>query len=176
MRKLIYHVASTLDGFIAHENHTVDGFLNEGLHADEYLASLHTDYDAVIMGRKTYEFGLQFGVTHPYPWLEEKYIVSSAMKEKPDEQVEVISENIAERVQKLKAKEGKSIYLCGGEKLATLLFSEKLVDELLVKLNPVLFGSGIPLVSTLPQWLRLELKSSKTYFNGVFLLHYTVKH
>lgn len=150
MRKLIYHVASTLDGFIAHEDHTVDGFLGEGLHADEYLASLHTDYDAVIMGRKTYEFGLQFGITHPYPSLKEKYIVSSTMKEKLDEHVELISDNITERVKQLKNKEGKAIYLCGGEKLATTLLKEKLVDEVLVKLNPVLFGSGISLVSRLP--------------------------
>jgi dihydrofolate reductase len=81
MRKLIYHVASTLDGFIAHEDHTVDGFLGEGLHADEYLASLHTNYDAVIMGRKTYEFGVQFGVTHPYPWLKEKYCLEHDERE-----------------------------------------------------------------------------------------------
>jgi dihydrofolate reductase len=172
MRKLIYHVASTLDGFIAHEDHTVDGFLSEGDHVNEYLASLHTDYDTVIMGRKTYEFGLQFGVTHPYPWLKEKYIVSSSMKEKPDEHVEIISDKIAERVQTLKTAEGKDIYLCGGEKLATMLLSKKLVDEVLIKLNPVLFGSGIPLVSTLPQRLALELRSSKTYSNGVVLLRY----
>ena len=175
MRKLIYHVASTLDGFIAHENHTVDGFLNEGLHADEYLASLQTDYDAVIMGRKTYEFGLQFGVTHPYPWLKEKYVVSSSLG-KPDEHVEVISHNIAEEVQHLKNKEGKAIYLCGGATLATLLLNEKLVDEIIVKLNPVLFGSGVPLVAKIPQWTMLELNSSKTYTNGVVLLHYSLKY
>jgi dihydrofolate reductase len=96
------------------------------------------------------------------------------MKEKPDEHVEVISDNIAERVQQLKVKEGKDIYLCGGEKLATLLLTERLVDEVLVKLNPVLFGSGIPLVSRLPHWLGLELKSSKTYSNGIVLLHYCI--
>jgi dihydrofolate reductase len=175
MRKLIYHVASTLDGFIAHEDHTVDGFLGEGIHADEYLASLHTDYDAVMMGRKTYEFGLRFG-THPYPWLKEKYIVSSTMKEKPDEHVEVISEKVAERVQQLKNENGKNIYLCGGEKLATLLLAEKLVDDVLVKLNPVLFGSGIPLISKIPKWVELELNSSKTYGSGVLLLHYQLNY
>jgi dihydrofolate reductase len=176
MRKLIYHVASTLDGFIAHEDHSVDGFLNEGNHADDYLASLHTDYDAVIMGRKTYDFGVQFGVTHPYPWLTEKYVVSKTMKEKPDEHVEVISEKISERVQQLKNKAGKDIYLCGGAALATMLLNEKLVDDVMVKLNPVLFGSGIPLISKIPKWVRLELKSSKTYNNGVVLLHYSLNY
>jgi dihydrofolate reductase len=175
MRKLMYHVASTLDGFIAHEDHTVDGFLNEGLHADEYLASLQTDYDTVIMGRKTYEFGLQFGVAHPYPWLKEKYVVSRNLK-KPDEHVEVISANVAERVQELKNEAGKHIYLCGGATLATLLLNEKLVDEMIVKLNPVLFASGVPLVAKTPKWLGLELKSSTTYNSGVVLLHYSLNY
>jgi hypothetical protein len=40
-RKLVYHVACTLDGFIAHENHTVGGFLEEGDYIPDYLESLH---------------------------------------------------------------------------------------------------------------------------------------
>ncbi len=59
MRKLIYFVATTLDGFIAHTNQTVSGFLNEGDHASEYFESLKNDFDTVVMGRKTYDFGLQ---------------------------------------------------------------------------------------------------------------------
>jgi dihydrofolate reductase len=59
---------------------------------------------------------------------------------------------------------------------AHVQISEKLVDEMMIKLNPVLFGSGIPLISKIPGWLRLELKSSKTYRNGVVLLHYILNY
>jgi dihydrofolate reductase len=174
MRKLKYHVATTLDGFIAHEDQTVDGFLGEGDHASDYLASLHSDYDVVIMGRKTYEFGLKLGVTNPYPWLEQ-YVFSRTLKESPDEAVKLVSDDSVALVKRLKAEDGKDIYLCGGADLATLLLNEKLIDEIIVKLNPVLFGSGISLLSRIPSRVALELKSSKTYSNGVVLLSYHVK-
>src|SRR5689334_22853929 len=93
MRTLKYHVASSIDGFIAHEDHTVDGFLAEGEHVTDYLAALKTDYDVVLMGRKTYEFGLQYGVTSPYPWLKQ-YVLSRSMERSPDSQVELVSDNI----------------------------------------------------------------------------------
>jgi dihydrofolate reductase len=174
MRKLIYHVAITTDGFIAHQDHTIDGFLAEGEHVTDYLDSLKNDYDIVLMGRRTYEFGLQYGVTNPYPWMKQ-YVLSSSMKEKPDPSVEVISENMIDAVKEMKSGEGRSIYLCGGADLASKLFAEGLVDEIILKLNPVLFGSGIQLFSDSIKQTDLELISHKVYGNSVVLLHYTVK-
>src|ERR1051325_6560638 len=110
MRKLKYHVAITLDGFIAHTDHTVNGFVEEGGHVTDYFASLKNDYDIVLMGRGTYEFGFQFDVTNPYPWLRQ-YVISRSMAKSPDENVELISENIFEFVKALKAEEGKAIYM-----------------------------------------------------------------
>ena len=146
MRKLIYHVAASLDGFIAHEDHTVDGFLNEGDHATDYFASLKNDYDTVLMGRKTYDFGLQFGVTNPYPWL--KQYVFSSRQDITEPGITVISSDPSELVTRLKAETGKSIYLCGGAKMATELLEHHLIDEILVKINPVLFGAGIGLLTS----------------------------
>jgi dihydrofolate reductase len=173
MRKLIYHVAASLDGFIAHEDHIVEGFLNEGDHATEYLESLKNDYDTVLMGRKTYDFGLQFGVTNPYPWL--KQYVFSSRQDITEPNISVISSDPSEFVTRLKAETGKSIYLCGGATLATTLLENHLIDEILVKINPVLFGTGIGLTRALPAFLALELKSCKTYANGVLLVHHIVK-
>ena len=42
------------------------------------------------------------------------------------------------------------------------------------KFNPVLLGSGIPLVSRLREVVKLELRSTKVYGNGVLLLQYAV--
>lgn len=58
MKKLKYHVACTVDGFIAHSDHSISGFVSEGAHVDDYLNSLRSDYDSVLMGRRTYEYGL----------------------------------------------------------------------------------------------------------------------
>ena len=174
MRQLKYHMASTLDGFIAHRDHTIDGFIGEGEHVTDYLQSLKDDYEVVLMGRRTYEFGLQFGVTNPYPWMKQ-YIISRTMKGNPDPHVELIAGDVVDFVKELKAETGKSIYLCGGANLAATLFAADVVDEIILKLNPVLFGSGIPLFSGTIKQTELELTDSKIYGSGVVLLHYRVK-
>ncbi|HJQ71539.1 MAG TPA: dihydrofolate reductase family protein [Blastocatellia bacterium] len=174
MRKLKYHVATTVDGFIAHEDHTVDGFIAEGEHVIDYLESLRNDYDTVLMGRRTYEFGFQFGVTNPYPWMKQ-YVLSRTMERSPDENVEVVSKDIIDFVRGLKEGTGKAIYLCGGAELAGALIAERLIDEIILKVNPVVFGSGIPLFSGPIKQTDLELTGSKVYANGVILLTYRVK-
>ena len=141
MRKLKYHVATTLDGFIAHQDHTVGGFVDEGEHVTDYFNSLKNDYDVVLMGRRTYEFGFQFGVTNPYPWMKQ-YVLSRTMEKSPDLNVELVSEKVIDLVISLKKGDGKDIYLCGGGELATTLLAEGLIDEIVLKVNPVLFGTG----------------------------------
>lgn len=174
MRKLSYYVATTVDGFIAHEDSSVGGFLYDGEHVTDYLQSLKDWFDVVLMGRKTYEFGFQYGVTNPYPWLKQ-YVFSRTMKESPDANVELFSDNILDLVKKLKSEPGKGIYLCGGTNLATLLFAKNLIDEVILKVNPVLFGSGLPLFSGIGRNIELKLTSSRIYDNGVLLLRYDVK-
>jgi dihydrofolate reductase len=173
-RKLKYHVACTVDGFIAHVDHTIDGFVAEGEHVTDYLASLKSDYDTVLMGRRTYEFGFQYGVSSPYPWMRQ-YVLSRTMKESPDPLVTLVAENVIDFVRALKNETGKDIYLCGGAELAATLFAEGLIDEIILKLNPVLFGTGLPLFSQIIKQTALELIGSKAYGNGVVLLHYRVK-
>ncbi|MBW4570805.1 MAG: dihydrofolate reductase family protein [Tolypothrix carrinoi HA7290-LM1] len=174
MRKLKYYVACTVDGFIAHQDGSFDGFLFEGEHVTDYLESFKW-FDVVLMGRKTYEVGLKEGVTNPYPTMKQ-YVISRTMKESPDENVAIVSEKIVEFVTALKDETGKDIYLCGGADLATMLFAENLIDEIILKLNPLLFGSGIPLFSGVVKQTDLELTNSKIYKNGVVLLFYRVKN
>jgi dihydrofolate reductase len=148
--------------------------VEEGEHVTDYFASLKDDHEVVLMGRRTYEFGFQFNVTNPYPWLRQ-YVLSRSMAKSPDANVELVSENIFDFVRELKEETGKDIYRCGGADLAAWLLDESLIDEIVVKLNPVLFGTGIPLFSGTTKQTDLELYSSKVYGNGVLLLNYRVK-
>lgn len=173
MRKLKYHVATTVDGLIAQGDGGVDCFLFEGEHVAEYLAALKA-YDAVVMGRKTYEFGLKLGVTDPYPWMD-TYVVSRTMKESPNERVKIVADDAAGAVRRLKEQQGGDIYLCGGGELATCLFDAGLVDEVILKVNPVLLGGGIALAPGLRAATHLELLSTKVHRNGVVVLHYAVR-
>lgn len=173
MRNIKYLVAVSLDGQIARADGSFECFAQVGdAHHADYLNSLRS-FDAVLMGRRTYEVGLKQGVTDPYPFLE-TYVFSSSMGESPNQRVRMVTGPAAEFVRGLKNGPGGDIYLCGGGRLAAALLEAGLVDEVIVKLNPLLIGSGIPLFAHVAEPLKLELTGSKLYSNGVMLLTYGV--
>ncbi len=191
MRPLIYYVAATLDGFIAHEDGSFDGFpwddafgaalfadfpetIPAHLHPTERSRADNQLFDTVLMGRNTYEVGSKAGITSPYPTLDQ-YVFSRSMAESPDPQVQLVSENAAEVVRDLKQQSGKAVWLCGGGALAATLFQAGLIDQLIIKLNPVLFGSGIPLFSGGTPVTALELTDHTPFASGHVILHYDVK-
>lgn len=173
MRKLVYYVATTLDGFIAHEDGSFDGFVWDDEFVADYYASLK-DFDTVLMGRKTYEVGLRDGKTSPYPEMKQ-FLFSTTLKESPDPQVQLVSDSGVELVERLKSQSGRDIWLCGGASLASQMFAASLVDEVRIKLNPVLFGKGIPLIAGETQVTTLELKSEKRFQCGILVLTYDVR-
>ncbi|WP_405603327.1 dihydrofolate reductase family protein [Streptomyces sp. NBC_01410] len=158
MRKLTYYVAATVDGYIAGPDGQFDFFPFGG----EDLAALVADFpetmptpargplgiadraaerfDTVVMGRATYEVGLKDGLTSPYDHLKQ-YVISSTLTS-PDPAVNVVDDPGA-LVRELKKQDGMGIWLCGGGKLAGALRDE--IDELIIKRNPIVIGSGIPL-------------------------------
>jgi dihydrofolate reductase len=191
MRELIYYVACSVDGFIAHPDGSHDGFSQDG----EYFADLFASFpetvpshlrdimgitsenkwfDVVLMGRKTYEIGLKDSITSPYSHLRQ-YLFSRSIKVSPDPHVELVTDNAIELVTNLKAESGKGIWLCGGANLATTLFSNRLIDRLILKVNPFLMGAGIPLFAGAIEQTTLELIDRKVYNNGVLLLDYKVR-
>ena len=170
MRLLQYLVAASLDGMICQPDGSFDCFPQEGDHIPDYLAALDR-FDAVVMGRKTYEVGLREGQTDPYPKLE-THVFSRTLKESPNPRVRVVADDPAGYVRELKNKPGGPIYLCGGSILAGELFRNGLIDEIVVKLNPLLVGRGIPLFAGLDEPANLELFDTKRYECGVVLLSY----
>lgn len=190
MRKLKYYIACTVDQFIARKDGSFDFFLFEGEHMADLFYSFpetipahfrdqlgitaeNKCFDAVLMGRRTYEVGQKEGITNPYPQMKQ-YLFSQTLKESPDQNVEIVSTNPVEFVRELKQKSGKDIWLCGGGNLAATLFAE--IDEMILKVHPILLGSGIPLFSGVIQQTLLELTASKIYNNGFMLLYYRLKH
>lgn len=191
MRILTYFVACSVDGFITHSDGSHDGFSQDSDYFAELFASfpetvpshlrdlmgVHAEnkwFDTVLMGRKTYEVGLKEGVTSPYSHMKQ-YLFSRSMPQSPDENVKLVSDNAIEFVNALKRESGKGIWLCGGGNLATALFTNHLIDQLILKVNPFLMGAGIPLFSDAIPQTALELTDRKIFKNGVLLLDYRVK-
>ena len=81
MPKIIYYVASSLDGFIAGPEDDISDFAAGGSGVDQYLSDLQ-NFKTVIMGRRTYEFGYQYGLKPgqpAYPHMEH-FIFSSSLQ------------------------------------------------------------------------------------------------
>ena len=188
MRKLTYFVACTVDGFIAREDGSLDFFPMSGGHipylAGEYpetiaghmrtalgVSGANTHFDTVLMGRHTYEVGSRIGVTSPYPHLRQ-YVVSRTMAVSPSAEVEIVSTDPLNLVRGLKREDGLGIWLCGGARLAGALYDA--VDELIVKVNPVVLGSGIGLFAAVRRPMRLELTDHRTFAGGVAIHRYHV--
>ena len=175
-RKLIYHVAISIDGFIAEKNDSIDLFPTEGDHIPDYVDSL-AKYDTAVMGRRTYEFGYKYGMKpgdNPYPHMN-TFVYSSQLRfDKKDDNLKVIRTNIVPHVRLLKRRSGAPIYLCGGGVIASYLLDQGMIDEIHLKSCPIVMGSGIPMFNGLLEGINLERVHTKSYDNGVMLLHYKV--
>jgi dihydrofolate reductase len=188
MRKLVYYVATTADGFIATTDGSFDVFLQRGEHMADLFARLpetvpghlreavgvsgpNRRFDTVLMGRRTYQVGLDLGVTSPYPHLRQ-FVVSRSLTNSPDAAVTLVAGDPLSAVRALKAEAGRDIWLCGGAELAAVL--APVIDELILKVNPVAIGAGIPLFAGRIDPMPLALVHSQHYANGFTLLEYHV--
>lgn len=164
MRKLVYYIAATLDGFIAgpdgadptgpggfwpipedYLRHLIDRYpetLPGPARQALGISAEGTHFDTVLEGRHSYEIGLEAGIGDAFPHLRH-LVFSRTMTESPDPAVAVVSDDPIATVRELKQQEGKDIWVIGGGALAGALYPE--IDQLIVKLAPLTIGAGIPL-------------------------------
>jgi len=178
-RELVYYVAVTVDHYIAREDGSIGGFPTEGTYVPDFMNSL-TDYGAILMGRNTYEFGYQYGMqpgdpAYPHTGLT-NYVFSQSMPRFDSEQVRVIREDAADCVRDLKAQAGKPLWLCGGGALAGSLLDAGEIDRVIFKINPVVFGAGIPLFGASTRGCTLDLLDARVYHDGVIFANYAVTY
>lgn len=173
MRKVVFGGANSLDNYFARKDDTVD-WLMWSDEVTEFLADYWKRFDTIVMGRRTYEVSLQMGGGGAYPGVK-SYVFSKTLKTTPAAGVELISEDAAEFVRKLKAQKGKDICVMGGGLLARSLFDADLIDEVGFNIHPVLLGSGIPIFHEMDHQIDLELLECKTLKNGCVLVTYRVK-
>lgn len=186
MRKLVYYVGTTIDGFIAAPDGNAD-FFPVTPDVVEFIVGSYPDalpthireqlgvdvpnpnFDVGVQGRTTFQPALDIGVTSPFAHLQQ-IVVSTSMAGSPDPAVEVVSSGIAERIRKLKAEDGKDIYLMGGSRLAGSLLAE--IDSLVLKVYPLVAGAGIPLFTTDFSPTAFTLTGTRTLEGGTVILDY----
>jgi len=176
MPKIVYYVASSLDGYIAGQNDDISQFILQGEGVEKYQSDL-TNFETVIMGRKTYEFGYQFGLKPgqpAYPNMKH-YIFSNLLKiDNLSETVEIKALSV-ENINEIRQNSKTDIYLCGGGELAGWLLENNLIDQLKLKLNPIVIGSGTKLFGASTANESWELIDRELFSDGLQILTYDRK-
>jgi dihydrofolate reductase len=172
MRRVLYRVAASLDGFIAGPNGEIDWIVPDPTFD---IASLYAGVDTVLLGRRTYEMTLQPGAP-PWPAGWRIYVFSQTLDAAQHAKVRVVSGNIGATVATLRSEPGRDIWLFGGGSLFASLLAARVVDEIEVAVMPVLLGGGTPLVSAGAPRSGLILTRSNTSPSGIVNLQYQVQH
>lgn len=169
-RKTVLYIAASLDGYIASDDGSIEWLVKYDSSISGYDEFIST-VDTVVMGYATFRQlteELSVGVW-PYEGMD-AYVVSSRDHENRKE-VTFVKDPI-KLVEELKRKDGKTIWIVGGAKLAHSLFDAGLIDELVLTIVPESIGKGIPLFPKTP----MTLQTIQTKHYGPFVeITYTIK-
>lgn len=185
MRKLVLFMHISLDGFAADENSGLR-WISYDKELQQYADGIVATVGSPVYGRVTYELMAGYWPTvlndpdandrdraHA-KWVDRatKFVFSRTMQRADWNNTIVISNNIAEEINKLKQQPGKDLVIFGSPGLAHSLMELDLIDEYQLTLNPVLLGKGIPAFRNIKEKTSLKLIKSTPLQNGVIGLHY----
>jgi dihydrofolate reductase len=182
MRKVIYSMGVSLDGFIA----GLDGEIDWSA-PDEELHRFHNEQaremGAHLYGRRLYEVMTYWETADENPsapehelefariWKETPKIVFSRTLERVEGNARLVKGNVAEEVARLKAQRGKDLAV-GGAGLAATCVKLSLIDEYRPFVSPVVLGGGTPYFPVLEERINLELVETQRFGSGVVYLRY----
>ena len=171
MPKIIYYVATSLDGFISGPDGDNSSFAAGGDGVERYIEDLK-EFKTVIMGRKTYEYGYAFGLKPgqpAYPHMQH-YIFSNSLEfDTRHEQVHVETPR-RERIIEIRDNSPTDVYLCGGGHFAGWLLDHDLIDVLKLKINPIILGEGTRLFGFSKSQGKFKVIQSQQFINGMHIV------
>ncbi len=172
------HEFMTLDGVIDAPSWTFEyGFDPE---MEKTLGDITKDCKAILLGRETYQmfepaWSSRTAEDDPgAPFFNDtiKYVVSSTLTDATWRNSEIIGAYDPARIQRLKDEVDGDIYISGSATLVRALLSDGLIDQLNLFVYPLTLGAGVRLIPEGGPALKLALKASQTYANGVVHLGY----
>jgi dihydrofolate reductase len=170
MRRVLYRVAASVDGYIAGPRGELDWIVRDPA-VD--LAKVYESVDTVLLGRRTYELTRQPGAP-PWPRGWQIYVFSQTLAPEEHPGVTIVRADAALRVAALRAAPGREIWLFGGGSLFRSLLVAKQVDIVEVVVMPVLLGGGIRLLEPGAPQTQLALEHVEKYSSGLLRLRYRV--
>lgn len=167
-----FHTATTLDGFLADPDDSLDWLLRQeqGAEGEGEFADFMAGVGAILMGSTTYEWVVRHldeagGGAWPYSvpsWV----MTSRALEPLAGADVRFASGDVREVHAAMREAAGdRALWVVGGGDLAGQLADAGLLDEVVVSVAPVVLGAGRPL---LPR--RLDLELVETHRAGAFVV------
>ncbi|MCH8909935.1 MAG: dihydrofolate reductase [Chloroflexi bacterium] len=172
--KVSVYIATSLDGFIARPDGTLDWLEHDSDGEDYGFHEFFDSIDSMVMGRGTYEFVAASG---EWPYGGKRTIVLSSTLSDSDiaqdlvGKLEFMSMAPVDLVGLLAAEGARHIYVDGGITVQRFLRAG-LVDELILSRMPVLLGSGIPLFGDLDADVQLEHVETQGFPSGLVQSRY----
>ncbi len=183
MRKVIYSLSVSLDGFVETPNRGLDWVIvNAELH--NFFNAQAREMGAFLYGRRMYELMTDYwptADTNPsahavevefaHIWKAKPKLVFSKTLDKVEWNSRLVRDNIAEEITKLKTQPGGDLGV-GGPTIAATLINLGLIDEYQLFVNPVVLGGGTPFFPALDKPINLRLVETRTFDSGVVYLRY----
>jgi dihydrofolate reductase len=171
-RRVVYHAACSLDGFIATRDGGVE-WLSE-FEGDGAYESFFAGVGSLVLGRTTFDQVLGWG--WPYGDKPAAVLTSSPLpREAPESAFAASGDDLAGLVERLRGSAPGAVWIVGGGETAGAFLRASLLEELRLGVIPVLLGAGIPLLPAEGTSLqRLELLGAEGRRNGIVDLLYRV--
>ena len=170
MRRIRYQVAMSLDGYIAGPNGEYD-WITGGEDFD--FKELYAQFDTLLMGRGTFDI-IKDGLHQEYYAGMHLVVVSRTLRPEDFPDVTIVSDRLVERVDELRARQGKDIWLFGGGEFFRTMLELERVDTVELAIVPILLGGGIPMLPAPAPRTHLTLSGHHFYQGGLTLLEYRV--
>jgi dihydrofolate reductase len=178
MRKIIVYIATSADGFIARKDGGIDWLDRPSPKGNYGMGAFWKSIDTILWGRKTYDLILKFekeGKSSPDMFGGVKnYAFSRRPPRKVISGFEFVKGPIKKFAKRLRAKNGKDIWMMGGGGIIASFLDEGEIDEFIISVIPTFIGEGIPLIAPRHRTVPLKLLSIKKFPDGVVRLHYAV--
>ena len=159
-------MACSLDGYIAGPHGEYDWIVMD---PEIDFGALFAEFDTLLMGRRTYT-GMHGGSQEM-----KTFVFSRTLRQADHPNVTIVSDDVEQTLDELRAQRGKDIWLFGGGELFRSLLELGYVDTVEPAIIPVLLGGGRPLLPAPSMRKRLSLVDHRLYkTSGIMLLKYDV--
>lgn len=152
--KTQYYTASSLDGFIATEDHSLDWLFPLGNIDDTSYPDFILGVGALAMGSSTYEWLLRHVVKPgaadqaPWPYTQPAWVFSHReLPLVPSADIRFVRGDVRPVHEAMvRAAGDRNVWLVGGGELVGQFHDAGLLDEVIVQVGSVVLGAGRPLL------------------------------